>query len=332
MGGRDHSAGTTAAENTLRLPVASFYFMGFEKGNGQKRNLFYAGYTAYIPAKCLNISAVYRIFPGLMPEQGQGCLLKVMQGFYSILKSKSPKYRYCRINPNLEFRMLNLMSPKRLFLGLSLLALAAFPSCYDEPQLSFVPQIEFENVEFVRGDFLDSIIVFINFEDGDGDLGLRGEETAPPYQPYDFVTDDQGNLVTFGSRPDLPPFSPLDWIVFPEIEGVVVEDTVQIVLNPNHNNFFIEFFQRPPGGSSFSEWNPSQAPFYQSFNGRFPILNTRDENRPLAGTIRYAMVSSQWRNIFGNNEIRLRVQIQDRALNRSNTAESEVFTLNQAAE
>jgi hypothetical protein len=216
---------------------------------------------------------------------------------------------------------------KKAFIYLFLLVTAGLQACYDEPDLSFVPAIQFEDIEFARGSFLDSLIVFIAFEDGDGDLGLRGDQIQPPFQPYDFVRDNEGNLITFGSRPGLPPFSPLDWIVFPEINGQVIQDTVQIKLNPNHNNFFVEFYRRRPGQSTFQQWDPSRAPFFQTFNGRFPLLNTRDENRPIAGTLRYAMVSTQWRNIFGNDEIQLRVQIQDRALNRSNTAQSEVFTL-----
>jgi hypothetical protein len=200
-------------------------------------------------------------------------------------------------------------------------------SCYQEPDFSFTPAIEFDRVEFVRGSFLDSLIVFVSFQDGDGDLGLRGDETSPPYHPFEFVRDDNGQLITFGSRPDLPPFNPLDWIINPTVNGQVVQDTVLIRQNPNHFNFFIEFFRRRPGQTNFTQWNPNAAPFYQTFNGRFPILNQRDQNRPLGGVIRYGMVSSQWRNIFGNDEIRIRVQIQDRALNRSNIAESPIFTL-----
>jgi hypothetical protein len=39
------------------------------------------------------------------------------------------------------------------------------------------------------------------------------------------------------------------------------------------------------------------------------------------------MVSSQFNTLFGNKTIKLRIQIQDRALNRSNTIESNEFTL-----
>jgi hypothetical protein len=199
-------------------------------------------------------------------------------------------------------------------------------SCWSYPDLAFAPKITFDRVEFVEAGFLDSLLVFINFEDGDGDLGLRGDETNPPYHPYDFIRDSNGQLITFGSRPGLPGYNPLDWVINPEINGVVFEDTFLIRINENHYNYFIEFMIKQPNGN-FVIWDPKQPPFYQTFNGRFPMLNRSGMDRPLAGNLRYGMVSSQFRTIFGNNPIKLRIQIQDRSLNRSNTVESEEFTL-----
>ena len=210
--------------------------------------------------------------------------------------------------------------------GLSLLIICITVSCFNEPNLGFPPNIEFERVEFVEAGFLDSLIVFIKFEDGDGDLGLTGDETFPPYNPYDFVRDDNGDLIRFGSRAGLPPYNPLDWIINPEVNGTVVQDTILIRTNENHYNYFVEFLVKQAGGN-FTLFDPRNPPFYQTFNGRFPLLNRTGESRPLAGTLRYGMVSSQFNTLFGNQTIKLRIQIQDRALNRSNTIESDEFTL-----
>ena len=217
---------------------------------------------------------------------------------------------------------------KKLFsLGaLSLLIICTITSCFEEPNLGFAPKIDFDKVEFVEAGFLDSLIVFVKFEDGDGDLGLTGDETFPPYQAFDFVRDDNGDLISFGSRPGLPPYNPIDWIINPEVNGEVIQDTVLIQTNENHYNFFIEFLIKQAGGN-FTLFDPREPPFYQTFNGRFPLLNRTEEIRPLAGTLRYGMVSSQFTNLFGNKTIKLRIQIQDRALNRSNTIESNEFTL-----
>lgn len=210
--------------------------------------------------------------------------------------------------------------------GLSLLIICVTASCWTEPNLGMAPKINFDRVEFVEAGFLDSLIVFVKFEDGDGDLGLTGDETLPPYQAFDFVRDDGGNLIRFGSRAGLPPYNPIDWIINPEINGEVVQDTFLIKVNENHYNYFVEFLVKQAGGN-FTLFDPRNPPFYQTFNGRFPLLNRTGETRPLAGTLRYGMVSSQFNTLFGNKTIKLRIQIQDRALNRSNTIESNEFTL-----
>ncbi len=210
--------------------------------------------------------------------------------------------------------------------GLSLLLICITVSCFNEPNLGFPPKIDFDKVEFVEAGFLDSLIVFVKFEDGDGDLGLRGDETFPPYQAFDFIRDDSGSLISFGSRPGLPPYNPIDWIINPEVSGQVIRDTILIRTNDNHYNYFVEFMVKQAGGN-FISLDPRNPPFFQTFNGRFPLLNRTEEIRPLAGTLRYGLVSSQFNNLFGTQTIKLRIQIQDRALNRSNTIESVEFTL-----
>ena len=64
-----------------------------------------------------------------------------------------------------------------------MLVLVSLVSCKDDPEISKTPEINF-------GEFLlyknisgkDSMIVLrINYEDGDGDLGLSSTDTLPPY-------------------------------------------------------------------------------------------------------------------------------------------------------
>ncbi|MCX2740758.1 hypothetical protein [Pontibacter anaerobius] len=74
-----------------------------------------------------------------------------------------------------------------------LLVLAfAFNSCREEPSYSDVPAITFDRVEqytFTKNNIIsDSLVVAIDFQDGDGDLGLArsapdGTQTGPDFEP-----------------------------------------------------------------------------------------------------------------------------------------------------
>jgi hypothetical protein len=71
---------------------------------------------------------------------------------------------------------------------LSLLAVGA-TGCLSEPTYSSTPEISFESITRQRyntptGGIVDSIFITINFQDGDGDLGLTNSEaTSPTYAP-----------------------------------------------------------------------------------------------------------------------------------------------------
>lgn len=70
---------------------------------------------------------------------------------------------------------------------LSLLA-GGFTSCLSEPSYSTTPEISFNNISrqryTINGARVDSVFITINFQDGDGDLGLSSTEaTVAPYTP-----------------------------------------------------------------------------------------------------------------------------------------------------
>jgi hypothetical protein len=52
----------------------------------------------------------------------------------------------------------------------------------------------------------DSLVIYLDFEDGDGDLGLNREENDYPYHDFDFVIDENGRIVTLGATDVTPPF------------------------------------------------------------------------------------------------------------------------------
>ncbi|HLU88692.1 MAG TPA: hypothetical protein VKZ51_02595, partial [Cyclobacteriaceae bacterium] len=62
---------------------------------------------------------------------------------------------------------------------------------------------------------------------------------------------------------------------------------------------------------------------------RFPRILDEERERAIEGTIRYSMLSLGWNSIFRNDTVKIEVQIQDRALNKSNIVASPDFTLSQ---
>ena len=82
-------------------------------------------------------------------------------------------------------------------------------SCSDDSDISNVPAITFESLEFKKSENSmnqDSLILNINFIDGNGDLGLSNNENNYPYHPYNAIIDQEFNWVTLGSNSVVPPF------------------------------------------------------------------------------------------------------------------------------
>ena len=77
----------------------------------------------------------------------------------------------------------------KLIKGLGLLSFLAIlsGSCFDPPEFPVQPQIEFDRIEFKPAPTQmdqDSLILYIRFRDGDGDLGLRADDPQHISNPY----------------------------------------------------------------------------------------------------------------------------------------------------
>lgn len=73
---------------------------------------------------------------------------------------------------------------KRILSLLTLFSLMLIVSCFNPPEYSNTPSIKFESVrtKVVPGDLTpDSLFVTVSFQDGNGDLGVSGNENSPPY-------------------------------------------------------------------------------------------------------------------------------------------------------
>jgi len=110
---------------------------------------------------------------------------------------------------------------------------AVVTSCFDPPQYSNTPQIEFLNVSFVEGStgVSDSLIVSISFRDGDGDMGLAGDQIDPPYNDVFYGLASNGEVVQLDKvtvYTDLPQFVSIP----PGVTGKLV--TVRTLADPNY--------------------------------------------------------------------------------------------------
>jgi hypothetical protein len=179
-------------------------------------------------------------------------------------------------------------------LSLGLIFILAISACRKDPNWDKVPHIEYEGYvqRTLEGDFgniYDEITLAVRFRDGDGDLGLQN---------------------TPSTHEDLqPPFQFLN------------EDNTP---NPNYYNYFIDTFIKRDG-----VFVPYQFPNQGfTYNGRYMRLNPDNRIEPLEGTLRYTL--PEW---YATNQVRqgtivkFRITIADRALNRSNTVETEEIAL-----
>lgn len=89
-----------------------------------------------------------------------------------------------------------------LTLGISVL----HTSCSAPEEFPTTPRIELNNIVFRDiEDAPDSLVIYLDFEDGDGDLGLNRDENDYPYHDFDFVLDSNGKIVTLGATDVVPP-------------------------------------------------------------------------------------------------------------------------------
>ena len=254
-----------------------------------------------------------------------------------------------------------------IWCGIVLFGVLLISSCDGPPDLPEEPTIVFSSIDYQEGPGAqDTLILTITFEDGDGNLGLNEGQIGRPFHAFDFIFDSNGIPVTyramdesqdapfelfipdlqsgtllesFGNSSEIPPLTfntntavlnnTRDWFFPPVVIGndtITVTDTLRIQTNENFNNIFVRFFAKQADGS-FVEIDLIRT-FGFNFDGRFPVLNLRDNDRPIEGELTYRMLSAfQVAPIFANNVLKLEVQVQDRSLNRSNIIETEEFTI-----
>lgn len=242
--------------------------------------------------------------------------------------------------------------------------LLSLVACGGPPNLPETPKISYKGIAFeVTTTTVGTVPIethalklTFNLTDGDGDIGLSGADSDRPYHEFDLIKDPKtGQAINFGQRPEDPPFNCLDWII-ESPAGVPKDaitdynkdgdfkDTLLVAFNPNRHNIFVDFFIKQPNGS-FKEsdvraWPPgssNEKTFCnrETFDGRIPCLSSADKpcnfvintRRPIKGQVTYKMISGGFLSVFRTSTIKIRFQIQDRKLNKSNIVETPEFTL-----
>lgn len=221
--------------------------------------------------------------------------------------------------------LMRLKSYSYLLFGFGLLGY----SCISPPDnFPSVPEIAFSSLEYVGTSAQDSLLLTLKFKDAEGDLGLSATDINAPFNPLNYKRDAAGNLITYDRRPsNAPRYNPVDWVIDPIVNNIIVKDTVWVEKNDNQYNIFVRFYIKRNG--VFREFRWQDPPFFTTFNGRFPRVLTTEVGQAVEGKITYRMLSSGWESIFRNDTLRIDVQIQDRALNRSNEVASPQLTLKQ---
>lgn len=239
---------------------------------------------------------------------------------------------------------------------LFILVLIIFSSCNPTPNFPDNPVISLENIYFVEGN-TDSLVVSLSFEDGDGDLGLN--TINYPFHEFNYYSSVDGKelhkkasessgktiidflpeLITFAHKrtgeidtlpPYTEPFSCTRWKTNAVIPPFVFEDTLYYQRNPSYYNIFITFLVKETVNSKFEVLDFDQIGCaFNSYNGRFPRMLDEDNEKALEGVITYKMPGILLSDILERKIIKLKIQVFDRALNRSNVVETQEFILSE---
>ena len=226
-------------------------------------------------------------------------------------------------------------------------------SCKNDDNISETPSISHESIVFKKSPnniTQDSLILTINFIDGNGDLGLSNDENNYPYHPYNAIIDQNFNWVTYGSMDVSPPlyvyepngmyypfsnednrpsFNCEDYII-DTITSSTELDTFYIQQNENNKNIYVEFYKKNGNNFEIIDWRrifDEEFGCGIDFNSRFPPLNVGNSSQLLSGKLRYSMVSYGFEIILKNDIFKLKIYIKDRALNTSNIIETPEVTL-----
>ena len=219
------------------------------------------------------------------------------------------------------------MNSLRSFLLFALVGLL-FVGCYDDPDFSDVPRltdIDVYTKEISRS--FDSLVIRVGFEDGDGDLGIIGNEN----EAFFLVPNPRtGEPFWIYDKNDLEQI-PYDCRYFRDIDltpddTVDRKDTVRVEFNEEHFNFTVSLFTKEDG--QYQEVDFIGEPACSTpLGGRFlPLRDDFSVDSPLKGVLQWGTAGG-YSALYRNDTLRIDVVVRDRAGNVSNVATFEDFTI-----
>ena len=189
---------------------------------------------------------------------------------------------------------------KKTILATLSVVMVFMASCRRDPGFELTPEIEFENIFFetsiVAGvgggppEATDQFVIFLRFQDGDGDLGFTQADLTDP--KFESISDT--TLIDLDN------------------DGIFDDTTT------SPRNFNATLFRKNQG---IYEEVETTIPLGGSFQ---PLIST-DELGPIEGTLRHNFTTGNRASFFANttvepdDTVRFEVFIIDRELNRSNT-------------
>ena len=252
------------------------------------------------------------------------------------------------------------LSKKPLILLLGMVtSLASCSSDQESSDIPAIPAISLKSMRFVQvGEIrnLDTLIITLEYQDGDGDLGLTNDENDPRFDSeviyYDSATsgelfeftdrairygyiDQYGEVVKTTLNDTLPEFNDINQCLYYRLISTEINESTIAYVNPNPNfyNIFVNFSRVTPDGLEPVVWetqnfkpggsNQCASPLH----GRFPPpeYNT-NLLTPLAEPLKYEITSRAFIDFFGTGTFQTDIRIKDRALNSSNVVSAR-FTL-----
>ena len=213
-------------------------------------------------------------------------------------------------------------------LALFLFTSLVLASCFDDPDFGVVPQITGIDIQVKPAtETQDSLIVRINFQDGDGNLGFFPDEAGEEF--FRIPNPNTGESYWLWDKDDssLPAYNCRDYRDAPLTEGDTIRDTIRVEYNEAYYNYSIDLYTKENGQYEEFNFRTEENGCAAPLGGRF--FNLQDDlnsGSPLQGTIQWTGVDF-YNLYFRNDTLQLRVTIRDRAGNVSNTVASEDFTL-----
>lgn len=168
-------------------------------------------------------------------------------------------------------------------------------SCLKAPNFPVTPSITFNNLKKIYAapstpgaTPADTLVFAVDFQDGDGDLGLDADDAKVP--PYNAQTGGHNNLAT-------------------------------------SNNYFIQPFKKV-GASFVAYYTPNGYPGEYDGRYPRLETTTDGKPAPLKGTLRYKLRLPLNRTAYSTGDVfRFEISIMDRAMHQSNTVTTTEITL-----